>query len=71
MHRSESDELTSCVACGAEVSIALDRSYALDEQHALCMQCALSRGGRYDEHQDRWIELPRLDGRTAFAGQRN
>jgi hypothetical protein len=62
MHRSEGYDRVSCLQCNTEVSIAKDRAYALSDLAALCMRCAMTRGGRYDEELDQWTEPPRLDG---------
>ena len=62
MHRSEGEDRVRCLQCGAEVSTGRDRSYTVSEDEALCMKCALERGGRYDELRDDWSEPPRLDG---------
>lgn len=62
MHRTESDDLTLCMHCGAEISIAVDRTYAVTDQAGLCFACAVARGGSYDEAHDTWTRLPTLAG---------
>lgn len=62
MHRSESEELSTCVVCGAEVSIARDRAFAAGSRTVLCYDCATRRGGIYDEAQDRWLQEADLRG---------
>jgi hypothetical protein len=62
MHRSEGYDRVRCLQCGAEISIAKDRAYAVSEEAALCMKCALERGGQYDEPHDDWTTPPHLDG---------
>jgi len=54
MHRSEVLELRPCAACGAEMSPARDRGYSLAAEAFLCFDCAIRRGGRWDEAHDRW-----------------
>ncbi len=58
MRRSEDYELDSCAACGGEVHVSRDRTYALDAERVLCFACAVQRGGSYDEQHDLWRETP-------------
>jgi len=60
MHRSDERSLVECAACGANVDIDLGRSFALGPASALCFECALERGGRFDEATDSWVETPSL-----------
>lgn len=62
MHRSEELELTNCIECGAELSVERDRGYPVTDDDALCYECALRRGGKYDEVHDRWAEPPNVTG---------
>jgi hypothetical protein len=62
MHRSEAYDQVRCLQCGADISLTRDRAYAVGEDDALCQGCAMTRGGTYDERQDRWLAAPRLDG---------
>ena len=62
MHRSEERRLTPCAECGTEIDAASERGFALGGGGALCHECAVRRGGRYDEVHDRWTEEPRLGG---------
>jgi hypothetical protein len=62
MHRSESDEMTLCLVCGAEISVAVDRTFAVTDDTAVCFACAVERGGRYDELHDTWTRAPELSG---------
>jgi hypothetical protein len=57
MHESESHELVSCAVCGAEISVAADRGFAFGPSGALCWECGVRRGGRYDALHERW-EVP-------------
>jgi hypothetical protein len=60
MHRSEESEIVACSACGAEISLRGDRVFAFGAASALCWECALGRGGRYDAVHERWEEDPRV-----------
>jgi hypothetical protein len=61
MHRSETRESTTCADCGAEISSS-QRVYAFGQESALCWECAVRRGGSYDETHDRWVEAPSTAG---------
>jgi hypothetical protein len=67
MHRSESRLLATCAECGAEMAPATDRAFALAGDRFLCFQCAVRRGGSWDEQHDRWsddpdtADLPRIE----------
>jgi len=61
VHRSESNTLVSCLDCGAELRPGPDRGYTFGADGVLCFDCALRRGGRYDELRERWSEDPRID----------
>lgn len=67
MHRDESDQLQSCIDCGAELTPGADRDYEYGPSGILCQACAERRGGRYDEGQSRWVDAPDLSG-LADAG---
>jgi hypothetical protein len=57
----EPDELLSCSDCGAAVATVQERLYAFGTDGVLCMECALRRGGTWDEGRDRWSVPPRVD----------
>jgi hypothetical protein len=57
----EPDELSPCSDCGAVVASAQERLYAFGTEGVLCMECALRRGGAWDEGRDRWSVPPRVD----------
>ena len=61
MHRSETRQATQCSDCGAEIRPAVDRIFAFGERGALCFDCALRRGGSYDEAHDHWTTQPDTD----------
>jgi hypothetical protein len=58
MDELERAEMSTCVACGAEISIERERGYALGGATALCFACAMDRGGVYDETRERWTTPP-------------
>lgn len=60
MHRSEAVEYEVCASCGTEVRSA-ERAFAFEES-VLCYECAVKRGGAYDETHDRWEVAPSLEG---------
>ncbi|HET8939409.1 MAG TPA: hypothetical protein VFN67_38450 [Polyangiales bacterium] len=62
MHRSEARDLVACLSCGAEVSLGVDRVFAVTEDAALCFACAVRRGGSYSEAHDHWTKAPNLKG---------
>jgi RNA polymerase-binding transcription factor DksA len=62
MHRSETFELRPCADCGSEISPARDRAYGFAADAFLCFDCAIRRGGRWDEAHDRWDELTDVAG---------
>jgi len=60
MHRSEAEEMVECAACGATVDTRGTSCFAFGSESALCFDCAVGRGGRFDSGQDRWVEAPRV-----------
>jgi recombinational DNA repair protein (RecF pathway) len=60
MHRSEELELVSCAGCGAEISLRGDRVFSFGSDSALCAECSLQRGGRYDAVHECWEISPRV-----------
>lgn len=62
MHQTESDELSQCADCGAEVSPGRDRAYAYDAENVICFECATRRGGGWDALHERWEKAPDLSG---------
>ena len=56
----EPDDM-ACSDCGAGVAPSQDRLYAFGTDGVLCMECALRRGGAWDEGKDRWTVPPRVD----------
>jgi hypothetical protein len=57
---NQRDELVSCLECGAMVAPAVDRVFPVGCEEIICMECALRRGGVYDENEDRWETEPRI-----------
>ena len=65
MHREEWDELTNCIDCGTPVDVGRERGYQSEGGWALCWDCALARGARFDENEDRWTVQPDVVGLAA------
>ncbi|MDH5675006.1 MAG: hypothetical protein OEZ06_22950 [Myxococcales bacterium] len=70
MHRSETQDLTRCLACDGEISEARERAFSLGDAGVLCFGCAAERGGSYDETHDRWEQAPNLEGLPAPDAER-
>jgi hypothetical protein len=51
-------EQQSCIECGSAVG---ERVFALTDEIVLCHECALRRGGIYDDAKDKWKIAPRLE----------
>jgi len=62
VHRSEESDITLCADCGAEIAPEAERGFGLGGATALCFECAVRRGGRWDEAHDRWVTEPSLAG---------
>ena len=60
MHREEFEGLVSCAACGATIVSTTYRAYACGTSTVVCWDCAVTRGGRWDDSQERWAEPPRV-----------
>ena len=58
---NDRDEFVPCLVCGALVSPAVNRIFAVGCEDLICMECALRRGGAYDESEDRWGVAPHVD----------
>ncbi len=58
MHRTEEQFLVICEACGAEVDADMDRVFPCDTETFLCFECAVARGGVFDEGTSRWVVSP-------------
>jgi len=59
MHRSEEATEQICGRCGAVAIPARDRGFLLPNGTLLCYDCALARGGEYDDRIDSWVVPPR------------
>jgi len=57
---SDMEDVLTCAACGGEISLGDDRSFAFGNDQAVCWECSLRRGGRYDAHLDRWEVAPHI-----------
>jgi hypothetical protein len=62
MHRKEREEIVTCVDCGSPLDVERERGYSATSEWALCWSCALTRGARFDENEDRWSVPPDLTG---------
>ena len=60
MTRLENSELVECIDCGANITSALDRAFALGDDTFLCFECATTRGGIYDDQHDCWLTAPNV-----------
>ncbi len=61
MHRSERDQSSVCSDCGTEFLPSSQPGFFFGARGSLCWDCALRRGGRYDDTYDRWVEDPSID----------
>jgi hypothetical protein len=66
MHRSETRNLGCCSDCGTETQASTERAYSFGTRGLLCFECAIRRGGRYDETHDHWSNDPRIDDLGAY-----
>ena len=62
MHREETELANSCIVCGAEVSEGVNREYSFGTSSVLCWDCAIARGGSFDDDENRWTRAPDLSG---------
>ncbi len=60
MHRTESETLVECWACGASIAPEIDRAFAISDDAFLCFECALERGGKFNDEEDRWTLPPNV-----------
>ena len=60
MHRSEARELVDCIECRATIAPERDRAFAITDDVYLCFDCAVKRGGVWNEDQDEWSTAPNL-----------
>lgn len=47
-----------CAGCSEEFDTVAERSFPVGADAALCFRCAVARGGRWDENQQRWVIEP-------------
>lgn len=50
-----------CADCGVPLEPELERAYSFAPDAVLCFDCAVRRGGHYDELEDRWPKPPSLE----------
>ena len=58
MQESEAGQLVHCADCDDEIVSGRERSYEYSEEGEICFDCAIRRGGVYDEPHDRWAVAP-------------
>jgi hypothetical protein len=61
MESLEVEDRWNCSDCGVPVAPLGERLYAFGTDGLLCMECALRRGGAWDEGRERWTVPPRVD----------
>lgn len=66
MHRSELETSGQCSSCGCEVRGNIERGFAFGSRGLLCQECAIERGGSYDERLGTWVDEPRIDDLGRF-----
>ena len=66
MHRSETLALLPCAECGVETAAALERGFSIDAETVICFDCAVQRGGRWDEERALWSREPDVVGLVRF-----
>lgn len=52
------DDFEDCFDCGATVSVHGTATYVVGDGTVLCIDCAMKRGGIYDELRDQWTQQP-------------
>lgn len=55
----ETEDAPRCADCGASVPPVGGRGYSVSADQVLCWDCAVRRGGAYDEVEDAWATRPR------------
>ena len=56
-------EVVGCADCGCPVDATNpeERVFAVTPELVLCYECAVRRGGVYDDEEDKWRVAPRLE----------
>lgn len=63
MPRDERDDVLGlCSDCGMDVGVDVSHVFVSEGGARLCWDCALERGGEFDEKHDRWLVPPALNG---------
>ncbi len=62
MHRSEAETFLPCADCGAQTAAAVERGFSLDAETVICFDCAVRRGGHWDEERALWSSEPDVVG---------
>jgi len=52
------DTLLVCTDCGMDLGVDLTHAYLGSAGVQLCWECALARGGSFDEKRERWTRPP-------------
>ena len=61
MYDEREEDLGACADCETPLNAEGERIYAVAGDVLLCVACAVRRGGRYDESEDRWVTPPNVD----------
>ena len=62
MRRSQHEDVLPCVGCGVETAVAVERGFAINAETVICFECAVQRGGRWDEERALWSSEPDVVG---------
>ena len=62
MEQDDRSEARVCAGCGAPVLGDAERTFEFGDENVICWECAVARGGRYDEARDAWERVPDLGG---------
>ena len=54
MEEEEAGEPPICADCGEPTELDSSLSFATSDGKVLCFNCAIRRGGKYDDERDRW-----------------
>ncbi len=62
MTPADETETSVCAQCGEELWPELERAFTFGDDQVLCFECAIARGGIYNERKDRWMKPPNVTG---------
>lgn len=60
MEREDWERPDTCSLCGAQIPADAPGVFAFGAGNALCGECAMARGGRYDAEREVWDRAPDL-----------